>query len=158
MASSYGISGSGFAIAKMNGSLFIDWTISFVRIFLADTPMKTSLFFISSLRVSSSRLGDMKILSSISSCSKNEYILYLESCIEPLRLNPYSFLIPISLSNLAILLPAAPVPEITTSKSSIFLFVSLQALIRAANVTIAVPCWSSWKTGISSSFFSLRSI
>jgi hypothetical protein len=30
--------------------------------------------------------------------------------------------------------------------------VSLQALIMAARVTMAVPCWSSWKIGISVSF------
>jgi hypothetical protein len=28
--------------------------------------------------------------------------------------------------------------------------VSRQALMSAASVTIAVPCWSSWKTGMSS--------
>ena len=36
--------------------------------------------------------------------------------------------------------------------------VSRHALISAARVTIAVPCWSSWKTGMSSSSWSRSSI
>ena len=36
--------------------------------------------------------------------------------------------------------------------------VIFSALISAASATIAVPCWSSWKTGMSSSAFSRSSI
>ena len=34
----------------------------------------------------------------------------------------------------------------------------MKALISPAATTIAVPCWSSWNTGISNSFFNLVSI
>ena len=58
----------------------------------------------------------------------------------------------------AIAIPAEPAPLITISKSSIFLPASLAALIIPAETIIAVPCWSSWKTGISNSSFNLFSI
>ncbi len=48
--------------------------------------------------------------------------------------------------------PAAPTPATTTLRSSIFLSTIFSALRRAAIVTMAVPCWSSWKTGMSSSW------
>ena len=46
--------------------------------------------------------------------------------------------------------PAAPTPAMTTLRSSIFLSTTLSALRSAASTTTAVPCWSSWKTGMSS--------
>ena len=46
--------------------------------------------------------------------------------------------------------PAAPSPTISTFRSSRRRPVSLTALSRAASTTTAVPCWSSWKTGMSS--------
>ena len=39
--------------------------------------------------------------------------------------------------------PAAPAPEVTTLVSSIFFPTTFSALIMAAIVTTAVPCWSS---------------
>ena len=54
--------------------------------------------------------------------------------------------------------PAEPAPLTTTLQSSFFLPTTFKLLIIPASTTIAVPCWSSWKTGISSSFFSLSSI
>ena len=42
LASSGLISGSGFAIAKITGSLFKDFTISSVKTPAAETPIKTS--------------------------------------------------------------------------------------------------------------------
>ena len=54
--------------------------------------------------------------------------------------------------------PAAPAPEITARRSPSARPVSFAALRRAARVTMAVPCWSSWKTGMSSRSWSLRSI
>jgi hypothetical protein len=53
---------------------------------------------------------------------------------------------------------AAPAPEATSFTSRMFLFTWRSALRMAAAATIAVPCWSSWKTGIfmrSRSFFSM---
>src|ERR671914_637854 len=57
---------------------------------------------------------------------------------------------PASMRILATATPAAPAPTISTSRSFISRPVSRQLLMSAASVTIAVPCWSSWKTGMSS--------
>ena len=57
-----------------------------------------------------------------------------------------------------IAMPAAPAPQVTTRMSSIRLFTSLRALVSAARTTTAVPCWSSWKMGMSQRSLSLRSI
>src|SRR3954470_16546503 len=54
--------------------------------------------------------------------------------------------------------PAAPRPTTRTLRSSRRLPVSLSAFSSAARTTIAVPCWSSWKTGMSSSSFRRCSI
>ena len=54
--------------------------------------------------------------------------------------------------------PAAPAPTTTTLISPAFLPTTRSALTSAARTTIAVPCWSSWKTGMSSSARSRRSI
>ena len=45
---------------------------------------------------------------------------------------------------------AAPAPKTKTRIFSGFLFCNSSALIRAAQATTAVPCWSSCNTGISS--------
>ena len=47
-------------------------------------------------------------------------------------------------------IPAAPTPVTTTFTSSIRLPTTRSALRNAASTTTAVPCWSSWKTGMSS--------
>ena len=52
----------------------------------------------------------------------------------------------------------APAPLTTTFIFFIFFFATSSAFIKAADVIMAVPCWSSWKTGISNIFFSLFSI
>ena len=54
--------------------------------------------------------------------------------------------------------PAAPTPQTTTRTSFGSFFTTRSALVSAASTTIAVPCWSSWKTGMSSSSRSRRSI
>ena len=53
---------------------------------------------------------------------------------------------------------AAPAPEVTSLTSDSVLPCSTRPLRMAAAQTMAVPCWSSWKTGIfmrSRSFFSM---
>ena len=47
--------------------------------------------------------------------------------------------------------PAAPAPAITTRRSAIGLSTIFSAFSSAASATTAVPCWSSWNTGMSSS-------
>ena len=54
--------------------------------------------------------------------------------------------------------PALPAPLTITLHSALSLPIILSALIVADNTTMAVPCWSSWNTGISSVSLSLCSI
>ncbi len=54
--------------------------------------------------------------------------------------------------------PAAPTPENTTRTSSARVSTTRRAFRNAASTTIAVPRWSSWKTGMSSDSRSRRSI
>ena len=54
-------------------------------------------------------------------------------------------------------MPAAPAPEVASFTSPIFLPTTSSALSTAAPTMIAVPCWSSWKTGIFIRSRSLRS-
>src|SRR6266536_538830 len=61
-------------------------------------------------------------------------------------------------SSFMIAVPAAPAPETTTRTSASFLPTTRSALVSAASTQIAVPCWSSWKTGMSSSSRSRASI
>ena len=46
-------------------------------------------------------------------------------------------------------MPAAPAPATTTRVSPMRRFVSRSAFRNAAPLMIAVPCWSSWNTGMS---------
>ena len=48
-------------------------------------------------------------------------------------------------------MPAEPAPLMTTRTASIRLPTTFKALITAAPTTTAVPCWSSWKIGMSQS-------
>ena len=55
--------------------------------------------------------------------------------------------------------PAAPAPEITIRQVAELACRRARAALRsAASTTTAVPCWSSWKTGMSSRSCSRRSI
>ncbi len=53
--------------------------------------------------------------------------------------------------------PAAPAPDIAMRTAPSFLPTTRSALVSAASTTMAVPCWSSWNTGMSSSSRSRRS-
>ena len=46
--------------------------------------------------------------------------------------------------------PAAPDPDSTSLVSARSLPTTRRAFSRAARTTMAVPCWSSWNTGMSS--------
>ncbi len=50
--------------------------------------------------------------------------------------------------SLAVAVPAAPAPLITTLQSSAFFPTTFRAFLSAARTTTAVPCWSSCMTGI----------
>ena len=62
------------------------------------------------------------------------------------------------MSSVTIAVPAAPAPETTIRHSVSSFSTTRRALVRAASTTIAVPCWSSWKTGMSRLSRSRRSI
>ena len=67
------------------------------------------------------------------------------------------FAVPGVAQDLSVARPAAPMPEMTTEQSSA-LSMSLRLLVSPARVTTAVPCWSSWKTGMSRRSFSVSSM
>ena len=129
-------------------------TISLVRLPGADTPMNTSAPLMTSERGPAffSRLEILAI----------SFLMSLRpsrpSYIAPLRSHSMTFLRPLLMSSLVIAIPAAPEPLTTTERSSSFLPTSLSALSIAARVTTAVPCWSSWKTGMSHTSLSFFSI
>ena len=68
------------------------------------------------------------------------------------------FVTPAAIIILVQAMPAAPRPSMTTRSDSIGLLTIFSELKRAAITTTAVPCWSSWKTGMSSSSRSRSSI
>ena len=57
-----------------------------------------------------------------------------------------------------IAIPAEPAPFTMTLQSSFSLFTTFNALMIPERTTMAVPCWSSWKTGMSSNSFKRVSI
>ncbi len=61
-----------------------------------------------------------------------------------------TFRAPALSSSLSTAVPAAPAPAMTILTSARSLPTTRSALVSAASTTIAVPCWSSWKTGMSS--------
>src|SRR6266545_4962193 len=68
----------------------------------------------------------------------------------PVRSHTTTSFTPSAWRILTIATPAAPAPDITTRMSESFLPTTRSALVSAASTTMAVPCWSSWKTGMSS--------
>ncbi len=65
---------------------------------------------------------------------------------------------PAASSSVTIAVPAAPPPATTTRADASGLPTQRSALVSAARTTIAVPCWSSWNTGMSSRSRRRRSI
>ena len=152
-ASSGRISGSGFDSAKMIGSEFIVFTSSAEMRFGLLTPINTSAPTRASLR---EPLHWLRLVSA-------RGCLYVLRSVLPWWIQPFESVItrcfaPKSCNNEAIASPAAPAQAITILRVQISFFVILSALISPASTTIAVPCWSSWKTGISNLFLSCSSI
>ena len=65
---------------------------------------------------------------------------------------------PLLLNKFAQAIADAPAPFTTTLISFIFFLLISSAFISAAVVIIAVPCWSSWNTGMSKISFNFSSI
>ncbi|CAB4703917.1 unannotated protein [freshwater metagenome] len=78
-------------------------------------------------------------------------VVLVDLLITPFVSKATIFVAPLSMSKRAIAVPAAPAPLIIIRQSARFFFTSLSEFRSAASTTIAVPCWSSWKTGMSSS-------
>ena len=76
----------------------------------------------------------------------------------PLRSHSVTSFTPAASSSLQMAIAAAPAPFITTRTVSFRFPTTFRALVRPASVMTAVPCWSSWKMGISQHSFSFRSI
>ena len=134
-------------MAKTIASLAIVRTMSVVSTPGPETPMKTSAPVSASASVPCSPRG--LVLFAMSAWAG-----FIQS--SPGASRPRLSLItmsraPSASSRRAIEMPAAPAPEKTMRTSSSRLPTRRRALVRPAATMIAVPCWSSWKTGMSSS-------
>ena len=111
-------------------------TISLVTIFGAETPINTSLFFITSTNVPLSPY--LLVTANISFCA--QFISSESSCIAPF-ISHKTIFFTFKLSNIfAMAIPAEPAPFITISKSSILFPASFAAFKIPAETMIAVPC------------------
>src|SRR3989344_9106589 len=125
-------SGMGLAMAKMIGFTFIVLIISVVRMLGLETPIKTSAPTNASERDPLTPL-ELVILASP--------FLYLLRSVRFLLMIPFESQIITSLGNLkslAMAVPAAPAPLITTFTLDISFPATLRAFCRAAKTTMAV--------------------
>ena len=130
------ISGVGFAIAKMNGFSFMDFTISGVTRFGFETPINTSAPFIASASPPCILVRLVRFEREVSAS---------EESLSPSQTMPLEFSIrisctPIESSISAIATPAAPAPLMTIFRSPSCLPASFAAFMIAAEATTAVPC------------------
>ena len=148
------ISPTGLLSGKAMEFGAMDAIISFETMFGWATPMKMSL----SLKPSASGqvIPSLFVISAI--CVFQGFILsVLPLYIGPVESYMTMSFIPKLRSIFEIAIPAAPAPSISTVESWGFLFVIFSAFISAASTMVAVPCWSSWSTGMSSNFWSFSS-
>ena len=133
------ISGTGLAMARRMGSLAMDSTISPVTRPGRETPMKTSAPTKASARVPRCLAWLVRAASSAWWGSRlGSPAQRIPSLSHRMRLE-----YPRSSSSLAAAPPAAPMPFRTTLTCSFFFPTTFRALVRAAVMTTAVPCWSS---------------
>jgi hypothetical protein len=130
-------------MAKMIGCGAICSTRSAVRAPLTDRPMKTS----APARASAS------VRLSVSTAWADFH--WFMSSVRPRHRTPtrstamtLSGRTPMALISSSVAMPAAPGPFSTTFTSLMSRPLMAQALIRPAAQMIAVPCWSSWNTGM----------
>ena len=146
------ISGVGLASAKISGRAAIDETIAGFSTPPADRPRNTSALAITSASVRS-------LVSCANSCLSGSI-----NSVRPFHTTParsvtqmFSRRRPSFISSVRQASAAAPAPEATSLTSPIDLPTTLSPLSSAAPTTIAVPCWSSWNTGIFKRSRNLRS-
>ena len=143
--SSGAISGSGFASAKMMGRGAMDATIAGVTTPLAERPTTTSAPAIASSRVRTGR--------SVANGALYSFIPFSRPArITPARstMTRFSRRTPRRRQWRAVASADAPAPVKTTVASPMSRPEISSALRSAAPAMIAVPCWSSWKTGMRS--------
>ena len=116
----------------------------------ADTPIRTSAPASASCRVPVRPEG-----LSLSIRARCPLVSSMSGVRIPCRSTRMTSFCPLSRSSLAMAHPALPAPLMTIRGFSFF--ASFRAFSSAADTTIAVPCWSSWNTGMSSCSFRRRS-
>ena len=144
----------GLAIEKITGLSAIDFTISSFTMFGAETPINTSAPFIAS--ASEPVFLSRFVIVAIYLCTSLK--LSSPSQIIPLISQSIILFAPILKRCFVIAIPAEPAPFTTMLAVSIFLPTILRAFKRPAATITAVPCWSSWKTGMSHFSFNFCSI
>ena len=138
-ASCGSISGTGLAQVNKIGFSAIADTISFVMQCGPETPIKTSAPFIASPSVPFKRT--LFVSFAISVCAALSQLSPSQTI--PFKSHTVISFTPKFKRNFAIAIPAAPAPFITSFILSFSLCASFNALMSAAVITIAVPCWSS---------------
>ena len=137
----------------MTGSRAIDDTMAVVMIPLTESPMKMSAPSSASSSVRSPVSTAKGVLYSFIPSSRPLYITPRES--HRMTLSGFA---PRRCRWRAVEIADAPAPLKTTRTASMRLPTRSMALRSAAAAMMAVPCWSSWKTGMSSDFRRARSM
>ena len=152
LASSGRISGSGFASARISGRSDIFLTIAGLSTPPADRPRKTSAPAMTSSSVRALvSMAKRSLSGSISSLRPFHTTPLISVTVMLLRGRP------IFTSSSRQASAAAPAPETTSFISFISFPITFKPFRNAAPTMIAVPCWSSWNTGIFMRARSLRS-
>ena len=138
------ISGSGFAIAKMIGSRAIERIMASVNAPLAERPNTASAPASASASVRASVRTAWADFHWFMPSYRPSYTTPLVS-----HRMTFSGLSPSALRRSRHAMPAAPAPLTTSFVSRMSRPVRCIALTRPAAAMIAVPCWSSWNTGMS---------
>ena len=152
-ASSGSISGTGLAMGKTTAPSAMEDTISLVTMCGALTPIRTSAPFIASASVPAIPSGLVR-----RAMSAWASFIGRPSRRMPARSTILRCLRPRLIRCFPMAMPAEPAPLITARTSPMSLPTTFRAFISAAATTMAVPCWSSWNTGMSHRSWSFRSI
>ena len=120
-------------------------TMSWLRMLPLDKPTKTSASLSASSRVRSLVARAKRFFSSVRSV-RSAWMTPLES--QTVRFSGFT---PRARYRVAQLMALAPAPLNTTLTLLIFFLTTSRPFSRAAPVMMAVPCWSSCMTGMSSS-------
>jgi hypothetical protein len=133
------ISGVGFAIAKIIGSLFIDSTIFHVKTHGAETQINISFQITASFK--SQLIFSLLVISNIFNFSEFKSVLFLDT----IHLLSHTIIshTQYNFNSLIIAVQAAHNQFTTILISFLSLFIIFKLFIKPAKTTIAVQCWSS---------------